>query len=258
MNVEKCPDGRTKGGDPGGPSTAAPPPFSLHSADPLLPSVLGRSARSTKAPTAPPRGAGDLVLADPQRLAHPAAALLRQPLPTTVPNFPSGLCHIPLPCPTPLLPLADSHPQTCSIERPTVPDGRTPCSVLPALDSLPALPHHHLKGWPFHCVKREVQLLSVCYLSPRPSLEPGSLQRSLVRRTSHWRGRGSVQCLVTLSDPGWPAASGGRGEAGSTPPTRLQRGVAPRPLDLRTGQAKFLLLHTIPIGGLPMPTSAVS
>lgn len=174
-----------------------------------------------------------------------------------MPNFPSGLRHIPLPCPTPLLLLADSHPPTCSIEGPTVPDGRTPCSVLPArpASSSPA------RLAPPLC--ETVQLLRVCYLSPRSSLEPGSLQRSLVRKTSHWKGRGSVQCLVSLSDPGWPAACGSRERQEAPRPPRLQRGVAPRPLDLRpaasrTGQAKFLLLHTIPIGGLSMPTPAVS
>lgn len=129
-----------------------PPPPTLQPpfADPLLPSVLGRSARSTKASTAPPRGAGDLVLADPQRLAHPAGLFSWDSL-SPLPCPTSRLVSVTYPSP---VPLHSSFWPTPTLQPAASKVPPSPTGGPRAPSSLPALPRHHLQGWPLRCVKR--------------------------------------------------------------------------------------------------------
>lgn len=129
MTVGECPDGRTKGGDPGGASTAAPhlqPPF--HGPSPAL-GLPGAQGRHPTPSGLRRPGPGRWAKAPPTLLlllswGSPARLPGQLPVwPVTYPSLshstpPSGL---------------DSHPQTCNIQGPTIPNREGPVLRPPCL-----------------------------------------------------------------------------------------------------------------------------
>lgn len=151
MNVEMWPDGRTKGrrgrtpAKAGGPPAALPQPplpCSLCSPRPSPISALGSVCSEDSGCCPVPPQAGGFVPLLPQRLTLPVcAALLGCPPPTQQPSPTSSLVFVtcpPLPSPVPPT-RPDSHPQTCNIQGPKVPDREDPVFCPPGTSSLPDL-----------------------------------------------------------------------------------------------------------------------
>lgn len=100
------------------------PPFRGPSAASGLPGAQGRH----------PRGSGDLVLTHRQSLPQPCFCCSPGAAPPgCLTHFLSVLCHIPSPSHSTSPSGPDSHPQTCNIQGPTVPDREGPVLRPPCL-----------------------------------------------------------------------------------------------------------------------------